>query len=193
MLRKHRTLLVALTAAVASAATTIALMPAASTAAGSRAHVRADNGGRPPGPPVVGLAMAALHPDRKAGGPPPAAGERPSRSALFAAIGDKLGKSGDDVGAAVRAAIVKRLDQAVSDGKLTSDQRDEILKRWDADTPPDGPAGGPPPGPPCRGHGRPPKDAAKQIAAFRADVADSLGVSTDDLVSAIDAAAPSRR
>lgn len=206
MLRKNRTALVALAAAAGSAGATIALMPAGGPqtedagAAAKRAGREAPAAGdrRPPGPPVLGLAMAALRPkDLQPPAQPPAGGP-PSRADRFAAITRGLdGKSTDHVAAAWRAAIVKRLDAAVSEGKLASAKRDDLLAAWDADRrpgPPPGAAGlppgaaGPPPAAPGPGACERPPEAAAAIEAFRADVADALGVSADDLNKAVDAA-----
>src|SRR5882757_11276877 len=100
MLRHRRTAAVAFVAAASSAGLTVALMPTGGSLAGaassSRAHARAIRDVPPAGFGVIGLAMISLHPGPAAGGPPPGPPgpgmggmdehQRPSRSALFAAI-----------------------------------------------------------------------------------------------------------
>ena len=240
MLRLSRTAVIALVAAAASAALTVALVPiggpqtSAADAAKARAKSKRAKARHPAGGNVIHLAIAALHPGplgrphgrrpRPMGGGPGPMGSGPGpmggpppgdqtaddrlarRDALFSAIGDELGKDGDAVGSAVRGAIVERLDKAVENDKLTSDQRDAILEAWDTATPPDRPKGdrqGARHGPRAFGArrgrhrgrcgGPAPARLARQITAFRADVADGLGVSTDDLDTAIDAAGEALR
>ena len=93
-------------------------------------------------------------------GPPPApkqgARPDPEDSPLVAALAEGLGKSrseiADALGAAGRAEfsahrkeMIQRLDQAVSDGRLTQAQAERIRKQIE-NGPPSGGPGGPPPG-----------------------------------------------
>jgi len=147
---------------------------------------------RPPGPPP-GAPGGPGRPGRP-GGP---RGERQApaqhlqhRNEYFAAIAKALGKNGSDVTAAVRSAISSELRKDVTAGRLTSAQVDQILSYWDQGGPPkDGSRPKPPAGKPLLGK-RPSRDEIKQaVAAFRAEVASKLGVSTDQLTSAIATAA----
>lgn len=166
----------------------------------------------PRGPRAIVLSMAAMHPDPPAGdqgrppGPPPRppgggpggpGGEHGTpaqhlqhRSEYFAAIAKALGKDGSDVTAAVRGAISTELQKDVTAGRLTSAQADQILSYWDQGGPPkDAAKPKPPAGKPPLGK-RPSRDEIKQaVATFRAEVASKLGVSTDQLTSAITTAA----
>jgi hypothetical protein len=68
------------------------------------------------------------------------------RDEFYKALGDKLGKSQDEVKAAFRSLLEDRLDQEVKDKRLTEEQEDAILKGFDAGLP----------GGPMIGHGHGP-------------------------------------
>jgi hypothetical protein len=80
-------------------------------------------------------ALRAAH--RKVGPPdPPAEGERPSREALEQhckeltdAVASELGKSGDDVRAAIKSVLEKKIEAAVDAKRLTREQADRMLER----------------------------------------------------------------
>jgi hypothetical protein len=57
------------------------------------------------------------------------------RVQLFGELGSKLGKSAADVQAAVRALLADRLQKDVDAGRMTADQRDAVLKAYDAGLP----------------------------------------------------------
>jgi hypothetical protein len=188
-------------------------------------HDRPCPGGPKAGPAALRVVGAALRPDPPANGKPPAGGPKPGagqngtkptpptaaqklerRAAHFAAIGKPLGKSGDEVAAAVRSTLKDTLDARVTAGKLKQAREDALLKAWDAGEGA-GPAGRPGPGAPpppatngtkkqgkrANGKRRLPRAAIQSdVTAFRAGVAKALGVSVDDLVKAIDAAKPAK-
>jgi hypothetical protein len=69
------------------------------------------------------------------------------------ALGDELGKSGDEVRDAIKQVAKDRLDAAVKAGRLTENEADEIRERIDSsDCAPIGPGG---PGFGCGGRGGP--------------------------------------
>jgi hypothetical protein len=87
------------------------------------------------------------------------------RDKFYAALGDKLGKSGDEVKAAFRSLLEDHLSADVKAGRLTEQQKEAILKGFDAGLPGPGMGmgigpgedGGPPPPIALRGrafHGR---------------------------------------
>lgn len=68
----------------------------------------------------------------------PRRGQRPSRAQMERrcnqftdALAKELGKSGDDVRAAIKSAAKKGVEEAVDDGRLTRSQADRILSRLD--------------------------------------------------------------
>ena len=172
--------------------------------------------GGPGGPGALGIAGAAMRPDpptgapgaaargtakkgrpagRRAGGPPPGPPQGDpderltQRTAHYTAIGEELGKSADEVTAAVRGALVDHLDARVRDGALTQAREDALLKAWDAGTRPAKPSVADKPDAAQRPT---PAEHRAAVATFRKGVASALGVSVDDLVKAIDAAKPTK-
>jgi hypothetical protein len=94
-------------------------------------------------------------------GNPPSQAERPGggEDPLVSALADGLGKSKSEIQDALDAAqkaefeshkkeMLQQLDQAVSDGKLTQDQADNIRKQIENGPPSGGPGPGGPGGPP---------------------------------------------
>ncbi len=204
-------------AATSSTSTATTSTPATAPPAGPRP------GGPGGGPPALRLSQAAMHPDPPTGAPAhpqgpggggnchpggpmggpgggPGAGTAAehlaARTKHYDAIAKELGKDGAAVTAAVRGAIVTRLDKSVSEGKLTADERSQILKNWDQG----GPDKSTKPSARLKLKKRsgkaaaqtPPTEAerAAEVTSFRSEVAKALGVSTDELVSAINKATP---
>lgn len=73
----------------------------------------------------------------------PAEGERPQQGDMAQQLADALGKNVDDVKAALdserqadqakhREELAQRLDQAVTDGKISATDKDGVLKAFDA-------------------------------------------------------------
>jgi hypothetical protein len=54
------------------------------------------------------------------------------RDQFYSDLGEKLGKTGDEVKAAFRSLLSDKLDQEVKDGSLTEEQKDAILGDFDA-------------------------------------------------------------
>jgi hypothetical protein len=71
-------------------------------------------------------------PERPRRGQPPTKAQMEKRcNELTDALAKELGKSGDDVRAAMKSAAKKGIEQAVDDGHLTRKQADQILSRID--------------------------------------------------------------
>jgi hypothetical protein len=71
-------------------------------------------------------------PQRPRRGQPPTRAQMEKRcNELTDALGKELGKSGDDVRAAMKAAAKKEIEEAVDAGRLTRRQADRILSRID--------------------------------------------------------------
>ena len=152
---------------------------AAATRAESEHH-------RARGPHALRLAQEAMHAGRPRGEGRPAASaaERlERRTDRFGEIGEELGTDAAHVTAAVRGAIAGVLDDDVHAGRLTAGQAESILTAWDAAAHP--PASARPSADTPR-RARPSRAAhRREVQAFRADVAKSLGVTTSKLVAAI--------
>jgi hypothetical protein len=77
-------------------------------------------------------------------------------TALTDAIGDELGKSGDEVREAFKAAALARIDRAEEDGRLDADDADDLRERLDGQSCVlGGPGGHHAFGPGCDGPGGP--------------------------------------
>ena len=71
-------------------------------------------------------------PERPRRGQPPTRAQMEKRcNELTDALAKELGKSGDDVRAAMKSAAKKGIEEAVDDGHLTRKQADQILSRID--------------------------------------------------------------
>jgi len=133
--------------------------------------------------PAQAQAGGAQGKDRK---PNPRRAEQ-RRTKLYAGLAEKLGKSEQEVAAAARAVMIDRLDAAVKAGRLTSAQRDAIVKAYDAGLPPfamgaivrPGRFGGGGPGAGNRRARPTPAQLLERRNAAFAALGDKLGVSGD--------------